>query len=98
MRMDLRLGISSAVQRAYLVAGVAVVAAYGVRYLAQPVVGDNHPYSLFFPVVLVCAYAFGRGPAAFAAILAAGWPIGRSSSPGTAPPSTWRRSRPWRCS
>lgn len=71
MRMDSRLGVSSAAQRAYLVAGVAVLAAYGVRYLAQPVVGDNHPYSLFFPVVLVCAYVFGRGPAAFAAILAA---------------------------
>lgn len=71
MRMDPRLGVSSGAQRAYAVAGAAVLAAYGVRWLAQPVVGDNHPYSLFFPVVLVCAYVYGRGPAAFAAVLAA---------------------------
>lgn len=55
----------------YVAASAAVIAAYAARYLAQPVVGDNHPYSLFFPVVLLCAYAFGRGPAAFAAALAA---------------------------
>lgn len=71
MRMDLRLRASSGAHRAYAVAAAAVMAAYGVRCLAQPVVGDNHPYSLFFPVVLVCAYVFGRGPAAFATILAA---------------------------
>lgn len=60
------------VGRAYVVASVAVIVAFGARYLVQPVVGENHPYSLFFPVILLCAYGLGRGPAAFAAILGAG--------------------------
>lgn len=71
MRFISRLGDLAAARRGYLLAGVGVLAAYAARWFAQPVVGDYHPYSLFFPVVLVCAYVFGRGPAVFAALLAA---------------------------
>ena len=60
-----------AAQRAYFAAFGAVLLAFALRFAAQPVVGDRHPYSLFFPVVLLCAYAFGRGPAILAALLSA---------------------------
>lgn len=67
----LRDDLGPVAARAYLATLGAVLAAFVFRYAAQPVVGDNHPYSLFFPVVLLCAYAFGRGPALLAAGLSA---------------------------
>jgi two-component sensor histidine kinase len=71
MHAQLRDFLGPAAARAYLATLGAVLAAFAIRFAAQPVVGDNHPYSLFFPVVLLCAYAFGRGPAVLAAGLSA---------------------------
>jgi len=71
MWSDLRAHIPNAARRAYLAAFGAVLLAFALRFVAHPVFGDNHPYSLFFPVVLLCAYALGRGPAVFAAALSA---------------------------
>lgn len=71
MRLSFDHAVSRSNRRAYLIALAAVAAAFAVRLVAQGVVGANHPYSLFFPVVLLCAYAFGRGPAVFAAGLSA---------------------------
>ena len=62
---------ASAHNRAYLIAMGAALAAYLARYLMQPILGDNHAYSLFYPVILVCAYLYGRGPAILAAALSA---------------------------
>ncbi len=41
------------------------------RYGLQPVFGANHAYTVFYPVVLVSAYAFGAGPAILAALVSA---------------------------
>lgn len=71
MLAHLRERPGPAAARAYLATIGAVLAAFAIRFAAQPVVGDNHPYSLFFPVVLLCAYVFGRGPALMAAGLSA---------------------------
>ncbi|WP_331086193.1 DUF4118 domain-containing protein [Phenylobacterium sp.] len=68
---ELRAHIPPDARRAYLAALGVVLLAFALRFVAHPVFGDRHPYSLFFPVVLLCAYAFGRGPAAFAAALSA---------------------------
>lgn len=57
--------------RTYGVVIAAVLAAYGLRMLLEPILETNHPYVLFYPVVLVAAYACGRGPAAAAAVLSA---------------------------
>lgn len=71
MRLSFDKAVGPSAQRDYLIALGAVGAAFAVRLVAHPLVGVNHPYSLFFPVVLLCAYAFGRGPAVFAAALSA---------------------------
>lgn len=61
----------SPTNRAYLIATAAALAAYLARFLLQPILGGNHAYSLFYPVILVCAYQYGRGPAVLAAALSA---------------------------
>lgn len=59
--------LSSRAWRPYGLVVVAVLAAYGLRMLLAPILQTNHPYVLFYPVVLLAAYACGRGPAALAA-------------------------------
>jgi two-component system, LuxR family, sensor kinase FixL len=58
----------------YLLAAVAVLAAYVVRFLLGPVLEDRSPYILFVLAVLFSAFFLGRGPAilALALSLAAG--------------------------
>lgn len=41
------------------------------RYGLQPLFGESHVYTAFYPVVLLAAYAFGAGPAAVAAFVSA---------------------------
>ncbi|MBU2153288.1 MAG: DUF4118 domain-containing protein [Alphaproteobacteria bacterium] len=55
--------------RNYALAVGAAALAYGARLLLEPVLQGNHPYLLFYPVVLVAAYVLGRGPAIVAAAL-----------------------------
>src|SRR5687768_11389020 len=45
-----------------------VAGAFLVRLSLQSVLGGALPYSIFYPAVILAAYAFGRGPAAAAAI------------------------------
>lgn len=51
----------------YATAGALVATALLVRYLLGPVFGANHPYTVFYPVVMLTAYGLGAGPAGAAA-------------------------------
>jgi two-component sensor histidine kinase len=44
----------------------AVAVGFGLRLLLEPAFGGFHPYSTFLPVVILTAYALGRGPALLA--------------------------------
>ena len=54
---------------AVAVAGVAV--AYAIRLALAPWLGDDGPFLLFLPAVIVAGHIGGRGPAAVAALLGA---------------------------
>jgi hypothetical protein len=54
----------------WLWAAAMVVGAFLIRLSLQPVLGGALPYSIFYPAVILAAYALGRGPAVAAAIAA----------------------------
>ncbi len=53
----------------YGAALVLVAVGFGARCGLQPVFGANHAYTIFYPVVLIAAYAFGVGPACVVAVI-----------------------------
>lgn len=55
----------------YFVAVAAVAAAWLIRYLAEPVVGDAAPYLLVVPAVIASAWYGGFGPGVLATLLGA---------------------------
>jgi signal transduction histidine kinase len=55
--------------RDYLVAGVAVLAALGLRFLLNPLLGQQGPYLILSLAVVVAAFYGGFGPALFATVL-----------------------------
>ena len=59
----------------YAVAVLSTGAALAVRWLLDPVLGDNLPYSVFVVAVTVTAWFVGLLPAVLAAVsgLVAGW-------------------------
>lgn len=69
MLLGIPLAVAPLRWRDYLFAFGAVILAYGARLLLEPVLQGEHPYLLFYPVVLVAAHVLGRGPSVFAALL-----------------------------
>lgn len=69
MEANLRGRTLAVAAPAIFISAAGVMTAYIARFLLQPVLGDNHAYSLFYPVILLSAYVYGRGPAIFAAVL-----------------------------
>lgn len=65
----------SAPARAWIWTAALAAGAYLVRLWLQPVLGSSLAFSSFYPVVILAAYAFGRGPAIAAALVcgAAAW-------------------------
>ena len=55
--------------RDYLVAFAAVMAALGVRFLMNPLLGQQGPYLILALAVVVAAFDGGFGPALFATVL-----------------------------
>ena len=55
----------------YATAGALVATALLVRFLLAPVFGTGHPYTVFYPVVLLTAYGLGVRPALMAMGLSA---------------------------
>lgn len=55
----------------YATALALVLAGFAARLALAPVFGDNHTYTVFYPVVILAAYFLGAGPAIGAAMLSA---------------------------
>lgn len=56
---------------AYSTALALVILGFLARLALEPLFGENHTYTAFYPVVIVAAYFLGAGPAIAAAILSA---------------------------
>jgi hypothetical protein len=63
----------AAVRRMLPYAGSAALisAGFGARFLLRPMFGENHPYTAFYPSIVIIAYAFGRRFAAVSTVVAA---------------------------
>src|SRR5512146_833090 len=63
----------SAARRAlpYLASAALIAAGFGARFVLRPMFGDNHPYTAFYPSIVIIAYGFGRRFAAAGAVVAA---------------------------
>ncbi len=54
---------------AYALTALLILLGWAVRWLLDPAFPPGFPYLTFFPVVILSAFLFGRGPGIFAAVI-----------------------------